>query len=153
MHIQGSVLSEITKLKYCIGKIMFILIHAKYRHTLRGQNLLFLMLHLVIWTTANGLQMVNLSSWYLLSGKPSHPGHFTTKARVPGTHWTGGWVRPQGSRHSNKETCTCTSWETDPSHPAQQQSLTDSVANIFGPVDAMGKTDTIQYCSTACDYS
>jgi hypothetical protein len=32
------------------------------------------------------------------------------------------------------------------------KSLTDTVINIFGPVEARGKTDTIQYCSTACHY-
>jgi len=27
----------------------------------------------------------------------SHPGHFTSRERTPGTHWIGGWMGPRAS--------------------------------------------------------
>jgi hypothetical protein len=32
-----------------------------------------------------------------VSGSPSRPGRFTPGDRVPGTHWTEGWVHPRCS--------------------------------------------------------
>jgi hypothetical protein len=34
-------------------------------------------------------------------GPTSCPGHFTNMERAPGTHWTGGWVRPSASNTSD----------------------------------------------------
>jgi hypothetical protein len=43
-----------------------------------------------VWLHAFSTSALNGGEW-----SASRPGRFTPRERTPGTHWIGGWVRPQ----------------------------------------------------------
>jgi hypothetical protein len=54
----------------------------------------------------------------------SRRGRFTSRERVPGTHWRGGWMGPRAGLYVvEKRKISCTRRESNPSRPARSQSL------------------------------